>query len=164
MPSVWRDLDLSKAKPDISLGYFKKQLRRTHGRLTHATLPLKIKSWDVALHMRDELLSNSPQLEYLQIHNWNIAELKPRGRAAPLQKVPKLRTLIVSPPEIRIGQVMNALTLLQDPERVEFHNILPNSKPLEWGMDLSKLRVLKLHAFDKDIKDSLELSLVCSFE
>ena len=156
IPALWRHLDLSKTKQNVRYSSIKACVIRSGGTLTHATLSHYDSVNSEALTY---IASRCKRLEYLELRTGisNESLLKAVAMA------PSLKTLILlSGHEVSLDTVTQLLAQAKSLEHAEFY-IRTRGHAAKWEGDLSKLRVLKLHAA-KDSQGSLRLELVsCPF-
>ena len=126
---------------------------RSGGTLTHATLSHYDSVNSDALTY---IASRCKRLEYLELRTGisNESLLKAAAMASGLKTL-----ILLSGHEVSLDTVTQLLAQSKSLEHAEFY-IRTRGHAAKWEGDLSKLRVLKLHAA-KDSQGSLRLELVC---
>ncbi|MCJ1415489.1 hypothetical protein MMC32_001821 [Xylographa parallela] len=151
IPALWRHIDLSKTKRSVRYSAIKACVIRSRGTLTHATLSHYDSVNSDALTY---IVSRCKRLEYLELRTGISNESLLRTAAT----ASSLRTLILlSGNEVSLDTVTQLLAQSKSLEHAEFY-IRTRGHAAKWEGDLSKLRVLKLHAA-KDSQGSLRLEL-----
>ena len=138
MPKLWRNLDLSSAKQNVSFQAIKACVLRSRGSITHATLD-KFRNGKP----RESLVyitSRCRGLEYLKFETGTFND----HYLACVNMLNGLKTLIVSSfIEVSLDYVCICLNTLRCLERAEFHQITAEGNA-QWTEDLSRLRILTL--------------------
>ncbi|MCJ1281109.1 hypothetical protein MMC26_000427 [Xylographa opegraphella] len=151
IPALWRHLDLSQTRKNVRFSAIKACVIRSAGTLTHATLSHFDSVNSDALTY---IALRCKRLEYLELRAGisNESLLKAASIAS------SLRTLILlSGHEVSLDTVTQLLARSKSLEHAEFY-IRTRGHAAKWEGDLSKLRVLKLHAA-RDSQGSLRLEL-----
>ncbi|MCJ1322703.1 hypothetical protein MMC15_008052 [Xylographa vitiligo] len=151
IPALWRHLDLSKTKKNVRFGAIKACVIRSGGTLTHATLSHYDSVNSDALTY---IASRCKRLEYLELRTGisNESLLKAAAMASGLKTL-----ILLSGHEVSLDTVTQLLAQSKSLEHAEFY-IRTRGHAAKWEGDLSKLRLLKLHAA-KDSQGSLRLEL-----
>ncbi|MCJ1381933.1 hypothetical protein MMC17_005045 [Xylographa soralifera] len=151
IPALWRHLDLSKTKKNVRFGSIKACVIRSGGTLTHATLSHYDSLNSDALTY---IASRCKRLEYLELRTGisNESLLKAVTMTSTLKTL-----ILLSGHEVSLDTVTQLLAQSKSLEHTEFY-IRTRGHAAKWEGDLSKLRVLKLHAA-KDSQGSLRLEL-----
>ena len=138
MPSLWRHLDLSKARRAVKISSVKACARRSKGQLTHATLfRADSRNGEAIKH----IIGNCRKLEFLELkdglsNNFLV-------HAAPL--APRLSTLIIGRTrDITLDCVSEILHHCPTLIRAEFHSIFAKVLPAKWEGEFHNLRTLIL--------------------
>ena len=152
IPTLWRHLDLSKTKRSIRFSAIKACVIRSGGTLTHATLC----NYDsINSDALTYITLRCKRLQYLELRTGisNESLLKATAMASSLKTL-----VLMSGHEVSLDTVTQLLAHTKSLEHAEFY-IRTRGHAAKWEGDLSKLRVLKLHAA-KDSQGSLRLELV----
>ncbi|MCJ1398387.1 hypothetical protein MMC11_001585 [Xylographa trunciseda] len=149
--ALWRHLDLSKTRKNVRFSSIKACVIRSGGTLTHATLSHYDSVNSDALTY---IASRCKRLEHLELRTGisNESLLKAATMASSLKTL-----ILLSGHEVSLDTVTRLLAQSKSLQHAEFY-IRTRGHAAKWEGDLSKLRVLKLHAA-KDSQGSLRLEL-----
>ena len=155
LPSLWRNLDLSKASKLVSSKAIKNYVKHCRGDLRRVIMARF--NGNVNL-MLGSLLAYSAHLQYLEVSDGHVDPwMILKSRSA----ITNLTSIIVSRrAQISLDGVCSLLEKCPNLERAEFHAILANRGPAVWRGDLSKLKVLWLECLRWGLLNDIYLQTV----